>query len=123
MYCPPNNNLSSAETLYETIERVVRDHPNSVIWIAGDLNLPNVCWNNWTVNDNNYPLALCNLFIDLFVILMDSVNLPYSNHKVIDLKHKKELQWKKFRRTGNSFDHLTVDLPRQGILLDTLFVL
>ena len=29
--------------------------------------MPNSCRNKWTVNDSNYPLALCNLFIALFV--------------------------------------------------------
>ena len=48
--------------------------------------------------------------------------LPYSNHKVINLKHKKELQWKRFRRIGNSLGHLRFTY-RQGILLDALLVL
>ena len=33
VYHPPNNNLSYTETLCETIERVVLDHPNSVIYM------------------------------------------------------------------------------------------
>jgi len=87
VYRPPNNNLLYAETLCETIERVVLDHPNSVIWIAGDLNLPNVSWNNWSVNDNNYPLALCNLFIDLFIThgFCQLVDSPTRNNNILDI--------------------------------------
>ena len=87
VYRPPNNNLLYAETLCETIERVVLDHPNSVVWIAGDLNLPNVSWNNWSVNDNNYPLALCNLFIDLFIThgFCQLVDSPTRNNNILDI--------------------------------------
>ena len=87
VYRPPNNNLANAETLCETIERVVLDYPDSVIWIAGDLNLPNVCWNNWTVNDINYPFALCNLFIDLFVThgFCHLVDSPTRNNNILDI--------------------------------------
>ena len=53
---------------------LIHDHPNSTVWVAGDLNLPNVDWKNWTMNANNYPLALCNLFIDLFVTLPLSIS-------------------------------------------------
>ena len=87
VYCPPNNNLAYAETLFETIERVVLDYPDSVIWIAGDLNLPNVCWNNWTVNDSTYPFVLCNLFIDLFVThgFCQLVDSPTRNNNILDI--------------------------------------
>ena len=87
VYRPPNNNLAYAETRCETIERVVLDYPGSVIWIVGDLNLPNVCWNNWTVNDSNYPFALCNLFIDLFVThgFCQLVYSPTRNNNILDI--------------------------------------
>jgi len=74
-------------TVCETIERAVLDHPNNVIWIAGDLNLPNVCWNNWTVSDSNYQLALCNLYIDLFAphAFCQLVDIPTRNNNILDI--------------------------------------
>ena len=86
VYRPPTNNLSYAETLSETIERIILDHPNSVIWIAGDLNLPNICWKSWTVKDNSYPLALCNLIIDLFIThgFCQLVDHPTRNNNILD---------------------------------------
>ena len=44
-----------------------------------------------------------------------SKKLPYVNHKVIDLKHKKEVQWKRFRRTGNRLDHLRFTQTRNSL--------
>ena len=41
--------------------------------------------------------------------------LPYTNHKVIDLKHKKETLWKRFRRTGNHLDHLRLTEVRNSL--------
>ena len=41
--------------------------------------------------------------------------LPYTNHKVIDLKHKKKTLWKRFRRTGNHLDHLRFTEVRNSL--------
>ena len=54
-YQPPNNNLSSAEYLSSAIESLILYDHNSAVWVAGDLNFPNVDWKTWTVNNNNYP--------------------------------------------------------------------
>ena len=63
-YCPPNNDIVSTEYLANATEKVILDHPSSTVWIVGDLNLPNVDWNNWPwiVNANNYSIA-CDLFV------------------------------------------------------------
>ena len=41
--------------------------------------------------------------------------LPYTNHRVIDLKHKTETLWKRFRRTGNHLDHLRFTQIRNSL--------
>ena len=66
---------------------MILDHPNSAVWVAGDLNLPNVDWKTWTVNNNNYPLAVCNLFIDLFVThgLNQLVDCPTRDSNILDI--------------------------------------
>ena len=57
------------ESLCGTIENMILDHPNSTIWIAGDLhvNLSNVNWSDWSIHSSNYSLSLCNLFTDLLI--------------------------------------------------------
>ena len=39
-------------------------NPNEVIWLAGDLNFPNIDWNLYCTNALNYPLQLCEKFIN-----------------------------------------------------------
>ena len=34
------------------------------IWIAGDLNLPNINWNNNSVEGFSYPIPLCNILLE-----------------------------------------------------------
>ena len=57
------------------------------MWVAGDLNLPNVDWKYWTVNANDHPLALCNLFIDLFVThgVNQLVDSPTRDNNILDI--------------------------------------
>ena len=43
---------------------MVKEYPNVPIWIAGDLNLPNINWNNTSIEGNSYPIPLCNVFLD-----------------------------------------------------------
>ena len=46
VYRPPHNDITYMENLCGSIENLVLDHPNSTIWIAGDLNLPNINWSD-----------------------------------------------------------------------------
>ena len=34
------------------------------MWIARDLNLPNIDWENHAVKSNSYPISLCNIFLE-----------------------------------------------------------
>ena len=57
--------LHNMENLINSINCIVDKYKNSTIWVAGDLNLPNICWSDHTINGSNYSLALCNAFLDL----------------------------------------------------------
>ena len=77
------------ESLCGTIENLILDHPNSTIWIAGDLhvNLSNVNWSDWSIHSNNYSLSLCNLFTDLLISYGFShlVDTPTRQNNVLDI--------------------------------------
>ena len=45
----------------------MNEHPNTQIWIAGDLNLPNINWNNNSVEGFSYPILLCNIFLEFYI--------------------------------------------------------
>jgi len=53
------------EALCDTLASVINTHPNSPIWITGDINLPNINWERYCVDGNAYSIALCELFLDL----------------------------------------------------------
>ena len=70
-----------------TIENLILNHPNSTIWIAGDINLPNINWSNWSVRSCNYSLSLCNLFTDLLISNRFSqlVDTPTRQNNILDI--------------------------------------
>ena len=49
-YRPPNRSLESVANLCNYFKSIVDHHPDTPIWITGDLNLPNI---NWTTNHSN----------------------------------------------------------------------
>ena len=61
--------------------------PNSTIWIAGDLNLHNVNWSDWSVRSCNYSLSLCNLFTDLLISngFSQLVDTPTRQNNILDI--------------------------------------
>ena len=66
VYRPPNRDLLYMQNLCKLIEDLYIAHKESIIWIAGDFNLPNIDWSINSVTDNAYPLDICNLLIDAF---------------------------------------------------------
>ena len=75
------------ESLCGTIENLILVHPNSTIWIAGDLNLPDVDWSDWSILSSNYSLSLCNLFNDLFISygFIQLVDTPPRQNNILDI--------------------------------------
>ena len=56
------------KTLCNTLADIAKNHRNSPIWIAGDINLPNVNWERNCINGNTYIAALCNLFLNFKIM-------------------------------------------------------
>jgi len=52
------------ENLCQALETLCTTYPYLPIWIGGDINLPNIDWENLTITDSTYPLPLCDLFIN-----------------------------------------------------------
>lgn len=56
-------------SLSHLIEDLYIKHQYSIIWIAGDFNLPNIRrLELYSVVNNAYPLDICNSLIDMFNI-------------------------------------------------------
>ena len=75
------------ESLCNTIETLIGTYPYDTIWIAGNLNLPNVNWSDYSVHGNNYPLSLCSCFVDLinFNGFTQLVNSPTRGNNILDI--------------------------------------
>ena len=50
MYRPTNNDTEYAAHLTSAIENLVKNHPKDVIWIGGDINLPDIDWSSNTIS-------------------------------------------------------------------------
>ena len=44
VYRRPNNNYQYLTDLCSTIDSIINSNPNDIIWLAGDLNFPNIDW-------------------------------------------------------------------------------
>ena len=55
IYRPPSSNIDYARELQEAIRSVMKNNRSSVLWLSGDLNLPDIDWeaNNITVSQNS----------------------------------------------------------------------
>ena len=56
---------SYLQCLCSEMEGLLKEYPNSLIWIEGDLNLSNINWNNNFMEGNSYPIPLCNILLEV----------------------------------------------------------
>ena len=87
IYRPPNNDISYLQCLCSDLENLVNEHPDVPIWIAGDLNLPNINWVNNSAEGNSYPLSLCNIFLDFLNTFgfIQTVNFATRANNTLDI--------------------------------------
>ena len=63
-YRPPNRQPDSVTNLCHFFKCIVDRYPTSPVWIAGDLNLPNINWDTIHISSFMYPSSLCDTIID-----------------------------------------------------------
>ena len=87
VYRPPNNDAIYLQSLCSLIQDVAMDFPEAIIWIGGDINLPNIDWLTNSHNGNNYPVSFCNLVLELFCDLGISqmVTFPTRGNNTLDI--------------------------------------
>ena len=61
---PPSSHTQYMEDLCTTIEGIGQRFKNAVIWIGGDLNLPDINWNRNTIDGNQNSTTINNRFLD-----------------------------------------------------------
>ena len=87
IYRPPSSDATYLQELIKILEEVVINNPTIPIWIAGDINLPNIDWNKNTVVNNCYPLVLCNSILDFIADhgFSQTVQTPTRNQNILDI--------------------------------------
>ena len=59
-YRPLSRPLKSVTNLCDFVRNIIDQYSDSPIWIAGDLNLPNINWETSHISSSVYPSNLCN---------------------------------------------------------------
>ena len=70
-----------------SLEDLILQYPNDAIWLAGNFNLPDIDWNNYSITGNNYPLPMNESFLDFSnkFGLLQIVTLPTRGNNIIDI--------------------------------------
>lgn len=63
-YRPPSSNVDYLSQLCNHLESIKYNHPNSAIWLSGDINLPDINWGDNYVDGHQYSLDLNNTFLE-----------------------------------------------------------
>ena len=62
VYRSPSSDCEYMEQLCNALEEIITKFPKSIIWIAGDFNLPNVDWKNNIIHGGTYLIPLYSTF-------------------------------------------------------------
>ena len=87
IYRPPSGDCVYMEQLCKTLEEIILEFPKSIIWIAGDINLPNVDWKNNLIHGSAYPIPLYSTFLDLIEThgFTQIVDFPTRGNNILDI--------------------------------------
>ena len=87
IYRPPSGSDLHLEELYNQLSQIRSNHPNSALWIAGDINLPDIDWPNTFVSGHSHSLRLNHIFLDFLLdnALTQMVNTPTRGSNVLDI--------------------------------------
>ena len=58
LYRPPDRSVSYLQELFWIFDHIICDNPDDIIWLAGDINLPNIEWASSSIANSGYPIPL-----------------------------------------------------------------
>ena len=87
IYRPPSSDSTYMDKICETIEKVHQENRNAVLWIGGDLNLPDINWQQQTQEGNQVHTAINSRFLDMVqnCCLTQMVDFPTRGDNTLDL--------------------------------------
>ena len=86
-YYPPSSSDGYLTNLCNSLESIKSSHPNSVFWVAGDVNLPDINWQDNCIEGHQYSLNTNNVFIEVLNNngLSQMVNTPTRGSNILDV--------------------------------------
>ena len=86
-YRPPSSSDDYLVNLCKHLEFIKNSHPNSAFWVAGDVNLPDINWQDNCIEGHQYSLNTNNIFLDFLNIngLSQMVNSPTRGSNILDV--------------------------------------
>jgi hypothetical protein len=86
-YRPPNRNTQYHEDLCCEIKSIAAENKDAVLWIAGDLNLPDIEWSSESIIGNRYPKIFNEIMLDMTndLAVEQMVNFPTRNTNILDI--------------------------------------
>ena len=71
------NNIDYSTYVCDAIPNIAKKFPNSPLWIAGDINLPDVQWKTNTLSKHQYTKQINEHFLDILFMLVLSQMVPF----------------------------------------------
>ena len=87
IYRPPSSNDYYLDNLCNQLSGIVSSHPNSTIWVSGDVNLPDIAWSDHCVKGNAHTLNTSNIFLNFLDAngLFQVVDTPTRGSNILDI--------------------------------------
>ena len=87
LYRPTANDSDYAMKLANAIESIVKDHPKGVVWIGGDINLPNINWSSNSISGNSYRKDINETILEVLANsgLEQVVDFPTRDNNLFDI--------------------------------------
>ena len=87
IYRPTNNDQPYMELLNKTIIKICKSHRKSAVWLCGDLNLPDICWDQLNVKSHQYATNISQTFLDTVINcgMVQMVDENTRENKILDL--------------------------------------
>ena len=87
LYRPPDNNTEYSDRMCAALTDIHSKHKRKVIWIGGDANLPDICWENERVTGHNYVQAINTGYIETLrdVGCQQMVTFPTRLNNTLDI--------------------------------------
>ena len=87
LYRPTNNDLLYMESLNNATSQLCQLNPGAAVWIAGDINLPDINWESYSICSHQYKRAINETFLNLLDTtgLEQMVDFPTRGDNTLDV--------------------------------------